>query len=77
MCVRGYVRACVCVVVSVLVCIINIKRFNFVLLLHSNRFDKVTLDYGQVAEVTFWEFRFKKKIGPYTINQFKVGYIAK
>jgi len=44
---------------------------------HANRFDKITLDYGQVAEVTFWEFRFKKKIGSYTVNQFNAGYVAK
>ena len=41
------------------------------------RFDKNTLDYGQVAEVTFWEFRFKKKIGSYELDQIRSGRIAK
>jgi len=48
-----------------------------IIMIHATRFDKITLDYGQVAEVTFWEFRFKKKIGSYTINQFNAGYVAK
>ena len=41
------------------------------------RFDKITLDYGQVAEVTFWEFPFKKNIGSYELDQIRIGRIAK
>jgi len=42
-----------------------------------HRYNTSTLDYGEVAEAAFWDFKFEKKIGCYTITEIFTGKIAK
>jgi len=41
------------------------------------RYDVKSLDYGEVAEASFWQFTIRKRIGSHLITEFTVGKVAK